>query len=169
MPLLEIDDDVYRYLLSKAVRIGEDGSSILRRVLGLADPGRTTPRSGNGNIGAANAREHALANFLASQDLFAQRNVTDRYLAILGHLAREHGEDFARIIQVRGRKRRYFGHTEAEVAHSGRSMYPRQVPGTKFWAMTNADTAQKQDILAEVLSILGYGKVMTDHARTMIT
>jgi hypothetical protein len=35
--------------------------------------------------------------------------------------------------------------------------------------MTNADTAQKQDILAEVLSILGYGKVMTDHARTMIT
>lgn len=156
MPILEIDDDVYQYLLTRAVRIGEDGSAILRRELGLAQPNGRGPSEAP-PVGDETPPEiRAVQEFLADARFTAQRVVTKKYLRLLGFLAQMHGEDFERVLEVRGRNRLYFGRSRSEIAETGKSLHPQQIPGTDYWAMTNADTAQKQDIAGEVMKVLGY-------------
>lgn len=168
MPLLEIDDDVYQYLLRKAIRIGEDGSSILRRELKLVDPGIDGNSSPPTNESAQDPRVAVLTVFLSGPRLAAQRNVTDRFLQLLGFLAKQHGEEFPKVLHLRGRNRRYFGRTREEVETSGRTLHPQRIPDTNFWAMTNADTPQKKDIISAVMSILGYPKDSISQARMAI-
>jgi negative modulator of initiation of replication len=167
MPLLEIDDDVYQYLLRRALRIGEDGSSILRRELGLPHP------NGTGASGKESAPEgapippevQAIRDFLTSPQFANERIVTKKYLRLLAFLAKAHPEEFERVLEVRGRQRLYFGNSRAEIAQTGKSLHPRNIPGTDYWAMTNADTAQKQDIAAEVMKVLGYPREVIQEVR----
>lgn len=63
---------------------------------------------------------------------------------------------YERVLKVRGRNRLYFGRSRTEIAETGKSLHPQQIPGTEYWAMTNADTAQKQDIMGEAMKVLGY-------------
>lgn len=166
MPLLEIDDDVYDYLLGRAVRIGENGSSILRRELGLPEP------NGNGGDSAGQPgpdtippHVQAVHDLITDPRFSGQRVVTKKYLRLLAHLAQIHSEDFEQALGVRGRKRVYFGKSREEIAQTGKSLHPRKIPGTEYWAMTNADTAQKQDIAAEVMKVLGYPKEVIHQVR----
>lgn len=157
MPILEIDEDVYQYLLTRAVRIGEDGSAILRRELGLPQPnGRGSAEASAVDGDERPPEVRAVQEFLADPRFAAQRLVTKKYLRLLGFLAEMHGEDFERVLEVRGRNRLYFGRSQSEIAETGKSLHPQQIPGTEYWAMTNADTAQKQDIAGDVMKVLGY-------------
>ena len=158
MPLLEIDEDVYQYLLSRAVRIGESGSAILRRELGLLEPNGSGPKGGQGAVGNGSkpSEVKAVEEFLVDPRFRGQRVVTKKYLRLLGLLAELHADEFDRVLDIRGRQRLYFGRSQQEIARSGKSLHPRKIPGTEIWAMTNADTAHKQDIMAEALKVLGY-------------
>jgi negative modulator of initiation of replication len=164
MPILELDDDVYQYLLRRAVRIGESGSSILRRELNLADPSE-------GEIDPAAQQPSSVERldaFLMSTSFLVLRTATDRYLAMLGFLAREHGEGFELVLTLRGGSRRWFGRSREEVANSGKSLHPQQIPGTSLWAMTNADTAQKKTILDCVMASLRWSKDVRGRAASAI-
>jgi negative modulator of initiation of replication len=161
MPLLEIDEDVYQYLLSRAVRIGEGGSAILRRELGLPEPnngGGTQAGGGAEGNGSKPAEVKAVEELLVDPGFRTQRVVTKKYLRLLGLLAELHADEFELVLDIRGRQRLYFGRSQQEIARSGKSLHPRKIPGTEYWAMTNADTAHKQDIMAEALKVLGYPK-----------
>lgn len=158
MPLLDIDEDVYQYLLSRAVRIGESGSAILRRELGLPEPNGRGSTEGVRGAQSKAPEVEAIEGLIADPRFAGQRVVTKKYLSLLGHLAEMHGEDFERVLSIRGRQRVYFAKNQQEIAKSGKSLHPRKIPGTNYWAMTNADTAHKQDIMAEVLKVLGYPK-----------
>lgn len=167
MPLLEIDDDLYQFLLRRAVRIGESGSSILRRELGLPEPNGT----GSSEDGPAPETEsaplevQAIRALLTGPRFASERVVTKKYLRLLAVLAESHGEEFERVLEVRGRHRVYFGKTREEIARTGKSLHPRKIPGTEYWAMTNADTAQKQDIAAEAMKVLGYPRDVIQQVR----
>lgn len=167
MPLLEIDDDIYQYLLRRANRIGEDGSSILRRELGLPHPNGTGTSETEAAKETASAPPEiqAIRNFLTSSRFANERVVTKKYLQLLGFLAGAHGDEFERVLEIRGRQRVYFGKSRDEIAHSGKSLHPRKVPGTDYWAMTNADTAQKQDIAGEAMKVLGYPREVVQEVR----
>src|SRR5690606_5093940 len=133
MPLLEVDDDVYQFLLRQTSRIGEDASSILRRLHGLPDPGGSG--SDTGTFTRKDDQPDELEVFLASGRFVSQRDVTSRYLSLLSFLAQKHGKEFEKVLTIRGRRRVYFGSSYEEVDRSGKSVYPQRIPGTDYWAM----------------------------------
>jgi negative regulator of replication initiation len=169
MPLIEIDDDVYQYLLGRAVRIGESGSSILRRELGLSEPnGGSGEQDASPQENSKPREVEELEKLLTDPRFNAEKVVTKKYLRLLGFLAEQHGGEFEQVLGIRGRTRVYFGRSREEIATRGKSSHPRKIPGSGYWAMTNADTAQKQEILADVLGVLGYPKDLIRQAWTSL-
>jgi negative modulator of initiation of replication len=59
----------------------------------------------------------------------------------------------------------YFAQSREEIVRAGKSLHPRAIPGTDYWAMTNADTAQKQDIAGEAMKVLGYPREVIQEVR----
>lgn len=151
MPKLDVDQDIYDHLLRNAKRIGEDASSILRRLLGL-DGNSADGKAGN------TTSDPALASFLRSPEMIARRSVTDRYLGLLGWLGSRHGANGfeEKLLAIRGRQRIYFARSRDEIVASGKSTHPKSIPSLGLWAMTNADSSQKRDIMRRLMETLGY-------------
>lgn len=171
MPIIEIDDDVYQHLLRRAIRIGEDGSSILRRELNLPEPPTPTVMAEQ-DYNAANFDFTPyiigpLKEYLRSSRA-REGNITRRYLEILSRIAEEQGEEFANVLTLRGRRRLYFALTEEELNSSGTSLYPQRIPSSKYWAMTNSDNVQKRQILTEVMKLLKYPEDVISQARGVL-
>jgi negative modulator of initiation of replication len=99
--------------------------------------------------------ENALLHFVSDPALRC-RNTTERYLAILGFAFREKPAKFAKVLEVSGRSRKYFASSREEIEISGASTHPHPIPGSPFWAMTNADTTQKKEMLSKALQVLEY-------------
>lgn len=152
MQTIEVEDDVYQFLLSRTVHIGESASSILRRELKL-----NGHSEGEADITRAAGSDHELSSLLSRPE-FRYGYATDRYLAILGEACRQQPEEFEKILAIRGRGRLYFARSESEIVASGKSTQPRQIPGTSYWAMTNSPTTQKQVTLRQVLELLGFSE-----------
>lgn len=143
--MIEVDDDIYALLCANIETFGESESTVLRRLLNLPRGGRDKPGVG---------RKPELEPFWESADFGACSTTTERYLCLLGFLYSQYEKDFDRVLKIAGRERRYFGRSESEIEESGMSTHPRQIPGTKLWAMTNSDTAQKKQIMGRVLEVL---------------
>jgi negative regulator of replication initiation len=96
MPLLEVDDDIYQYLLRRAIRIGEDGSAILRRELGLPHPNGTgaSETMAAQETASASPEVQAIRDFLTSSRFANERVVTKKYLQLLAFLAMAHREEY---------------------------------------------------------------------------
>jgi negative modulator of initiation of replication len=88
--------------------------------------------------------------------MLSARSALERFLRILGFLHAQHLQDFEKVLQIRGRHRIYFGRSREDVDRSGKSVFPQQIPGSKYWVMTNSPTRQKREILTKVLRMLGY-------------
>lgn len=151
MKTIEIEDDVYSYLLSRAQEIGEAATPILRRELGLKASG--TPSSKQSSADRTPATRKLMA-FVEDPMLAGHSTAKDRYLSILSFLATQHKDAFENVLTINGRNRVYFARTKQDI--SGNRTAPRAIPGTPYWAMTNSSTAQKRDTMRRVLSALGY-------------
>jgi negative modulator of initiation of replication len=152
MHTLEIDDDINTYLLSKITYFGESPSSVLRRELKL----NGSEPAARKEI-AAGAPAHELSAFLSSPKMrFGY--ATDKFLAILAEAHREKPIEYEKALSIQGRDRVYFARSREEIARSGRSTHPRQIPGTGFWVMTNSPTSQKRWMLRHALQVLGYSE-----------
>lgn len=167
MKTLQIDHDLYTFIASQTREVGEGASPILRRLLGLpASNGRVTavpaatdaaPSPPTAVEGAA-ARDGQVLAFVASPEFRAARNPTQRFLAMLGFAYREDPAAFERTaLSLRGRTRTYYARTRQELDRSGQRLHPHPIPGSSLWAMTNASTYQKGQMLRELLTALGYG------------
>lgn len=167
MRTIEIADDVYDHLRSRIVVIGEDVSSILRRDFGLAQPGSNGTRGER--IKPAEEPATPLDEFLAGSKLRAQRNATDRFVELLRFAYSQQPDEFERVLEIGGRRRRYFGRTHDEVDRSGTSVSPRRIPGSPYWVMTNAPTSSKKGILISVLKVLGYSAEQATRASWAIS
>ena len=149
MKNIEIDEDIYAYLASKTMHIGESASNILRRELGLNGQGFKKEISAAGT--------HGLSAFLSGPKM-RFGNATDKFLALFGEVHRQKPEEFEMVLSIRGRDRVYFARSEEEITRSGRSTQPLQIPGTPYWAMTNSPTPQKKRMLSKALEPLGYSE-----------
>lgn len=125
--------------------------------------GSHTPVERNG------AETSALRQFVTDPALLC-RNTTERYLAILGFANREKQEKFAKVLGVSGRRRKYFAASREEIEKSGTSTHPHPIPGSdnKYWAMTNADTIQKREMLSKALQVLEYSPAEIEAASKAI-
>ncbi len=193
MKHIEIDEELYQHLASNTQYIGESASSIIRRLLSLptdlADQKTEKPKkvesvlvqtssaaglSENSAIAQHNPAQNlprtaeSVFNYINKEELATQRGVVGRFLLILSALHRVHGEQFSAVIEIRGRDRLYFARSESELAESGSSTKPRQIPESSFWVMTNSNTTRKKMMITEAAKALGYHSVEIEKIRDLL-
>jgi negative regulator of replication initiation len=108
---------------------------------------------------AAESRENgALLAYVASPHFLVHGTSIARYLAVLAFLYRHHKQDFEAVLQMRGYRRVYFGRTAEEIERqgNGKRTFPRLIPSSPLWALTNLNLRQKKALLGQVLFALGY-------------
>lgn len=149
MRTIEIEDDVYKYLLQNTTRIGESASQILIRLLHI--PGHQSRRSVH--VGGSNTE---LSECLDAPGFKAQSDVTGKFLYILSYLHKKDPEQFKKVLAISGRRRKYFALSSQELEESGSNVHPKQIPDSDFWVITNADTPKKRRMIEDVLKLLGY-------------
>ena len=93
---------------------------------------------------------------LAEMDLNQQNSRVEQFLSVLSALHGAHPEDFARVLDVKGRNRLYFATSKEELLKSGSSTNPKQVPDSEYWVVTNNNTAKKVSMLSQVATVLDY-------------
>jgi len=141
--------------------LGESASSILRRLLSLPipllkDSDASSTLSPSAQNGDAPDSADMLLSFVISPQYRGQRNVTEKFLALLGFLYQQHQSEFEKVRGLAGRRRAYFGRSESEITRSGSHTYPREIPQSPYWVLTNASNHHKREIVQRALQQLGY-------------
>jgi negative modulator of initiation of replication len=162
MKTIEIEDDVYYYLLGRATEANCTPSEFLRRA--FARLYNIMPESrGPGVVSygpADTAREGAppsdIERWVRSTRFLAETTSLGRYMTLLALLYEKHGDDLACILDLSGRKRRYFALSALELEETGTSVFPKQIAGSPYWAVTNIETAKKRQIIESILRMLAY-------------
>ncbi len=155
MNTIEIDDELYHFIAGQTQRIGESANDILRSILLNKQPVAqqatvTAAVAENSNSG------QKVFDILSKQDLQAELSVVGRFLIILSALARAHKQDFAQVLNIKGRNRVYFGRSDTDLLEAGSSTNPKQIPNSEFWVITNSNTTRKKMMLTEAALKLGY-------------
>jgi len=107
-------------------------------------------------------------NFINKEELAMQRGAVGRFLLILAALYRAHARQFKVVTEICGRDRLYFAHSEAELAASGSSTKPKQIPESPFWVMTNSNTTRKKMMLTKAATSLGYNQSDVEKIRELL-
>ena len=185
MKNIEIDEELYQFIASNTQFIGESASSILRRLLIVDDesPSSTfsnkqllekTIKQGNPEDSDIDAKiavkdiNETVFNYVNKEELAMQRSAVGRFLLILAALYRGHASQFSVVIEISGRDRLYFANSEKELAASGSSTKPRQIPDSPFWVMTNSNTTRKKMMLTKVAHALGYSDDDAEKIRELL-
>ncbi len=186
MKNIEIDEELYQHIASNTQYIGESASSILRRLINLPEQANAEPEIQPVSASTAVADESpeedvvdtkepvttdvdgSVFNYINKEELAMQRGAVGRFLLILAALYRVHNQQFSAVYQIRGRDRLYFAASEAELAASGSSTKPRQIPDSPYWVITNSNTTRKKMMLTEVSRALGYNEDDVESIRDLL-
>ncbi len=199
MKNIEIDDDLYHHIVSNTQSIGENASSILRRLLKLDEAvhqvASLSKTTGNEFIEQSLSKElvddakvindtdiieerdynaESVFNFINKEELAMQRGAVGRFLLILAGLYRAHPKQFNVVTNITPKeitgknKRLYFAQSEAELAASGSSTKPKQIPNSPFWVMTNSNTTRKKMMLTKAAISLGYSEEEVESIRDLL-
>lgn len=169
MKRIDIDDEIYTYIAANTEHIGESASDILRRLLNIAEPARTPGVSQEKKQQpAANTKNGHVFDVLTSGDLALEKSVVGRFLLILSALYRCHTEQFARVLDIKGRDRMYFALSEQALVQSGNSTNPKQIPHSPYWVVTNNNTTKKKSMLTQVAVELGYSATDVEKIRDFV-
>ncbi|MBU2072608.1 MAG: replication initiation regulator SeqA [Gammaproteobacteria bacterium] len=166
MKTIEIDDELYQYIAGQTQRIGESASDILRRLL-LGDSS-IEPEPLTEPVVVAPVISSNIFDLINRQDLQAEQSVVGRFLFILSTLARAHKKQFAKVLDIKGRNRLYFGHSAEELSEAGSSTNPKLIPNTNFWVITNSNTTRKKMMLTETALKLGYSEQDAERIRDLL-
>ncbi|MGQ4689372.1 replication initiation negative regulator SeqA [Aeromonas veronii] len=158
MKTIELDDDLYFYIASQTRHIGESASDILRRLLeqpahqgvSVAEPVAVAQPS-------AVATRQGLQALLDSGELQQEEKSINRFMLVLSTLYRDDPVGFTQATEIKGRKRVYFSRDPEALRASGSTTKPKPVPETPFWVITNTNTSRKQNMVAQLMSSMGYG------------
>ena len=195
MKNIEIDDELYLHIVANTQDIGESASSILRRLLKLPHLATTSVTTGSINneamvdaapalvtnheekdaqapsdneTSALETSSESVFNFINKEELAMQRGAVGRFLLILAALYRAHAKQFKVVTEICGRDRLYFAQSEAELAASGSSTKPKQIPESPFWVMTNSNTTRKKMMLTKAATSLGYSQSDVEKIRELL-
>ncbi|SIP94104.1 negative regulator of replication initiation SeqA [Aeromonas sp. RU39B] len=171
MKTIELDDDLYLFIASQTRHIGESASDILRRLLSqpqtdlavvAAEPVVATPSLPNvatpslPNVATERPANSGLPALLDSGELVQEERSIQRFMLVLGTLYQDNPEAFTQATEIKGRKRMYFSRDPDALRASGSTTKPKPVPGTPFWVITNTNTSRKQNIIAQLMTSMGY-------------
>ncbi|SEA40571.1 replication initiation negative regulator SeqA [Alkalimonas amylolytica] len=187
MKTIEIDEGLYQYIASQTQQIGESASQILRRLL-LGSADAVVPALETGATASAKTEaveQHNMASKkqpddskqsvtgsvfdrISRQDLQAESSIVGRFLLILSALAKTHPKQFAKVLEIKGRDRQYFGRSDSELLQSGSSTNPKAIPDSDFWVITNSNTTRKKMMLTEAALKLGYSDTEAEQIRDLL-
>lgn len=196
MKNIEIDDELYQYIVKNTEQIGESASSILRRLLSLTEMPINAELTGSRSVNnklpeissvnieveaknSASAKQVSKAsesvktadylfNYINKEELAMQRGAVGRFLLILVALHRVHPKKFTLVTEIRGKGRLYFGKSADELEASGSSTKPKQIGLSPFWVITNTNTTRKKMMLTEVAKELGYNQLDAEKIRELL-
>lgn len=115
-----------------------------------------------------NITHDSVFNFINKEELAMQRGAVGRFLLILAALYRAHPQQFDVVTDISGRDRLYFADSENELAESGSSTKPRQIPDSPFWVITNSNTTRKKMMLTKAAMSLGYSDADVEKIRELL-
>lgn len=98
---------------------------------------------------------HPLVAYTRSPEFRAKFSDAERYLALLGWVARQHAPEFADFIAHQSSRRKYLGLSAEEIRKTCRHNQARPIDGTHYWAIMNLDTATKRRFLRRLLVFVG--------------
>ena len=162
MKTIEVDDQIYRYIASRTLHIGESASDILRRLLALPQGADTetavfalsdheaATEQANGNS------VDVLAALLNDAQLAREESAIARFMLILSALYRSQPDAFRRAADIKGRKRIYFAEDPQALLDNGTTTKPKPVPETPYWVITNTNTGRKRLIIKQLMQVMGY-------------
>jgi len=172
MKNIEIDEDLYQHIVSNTQFIGEDASSILRRLLALNEQTEMSTEQSTITVeekkNIVNQPRESVFNYINKEELAMQRGAVGRFLLILAALYRVHLEEFSLVLEIRGRDRLYFAASKSELVASGSSTKPFQIPESPFWVITNSNTTRKKMMLTKAASALGYSDEDVEKIRELL-
>ncbi|MCC8380494.1 MULTISPECIES: replication initiation negative regulator SeqA [Xenorhabdus] len=160
MKTIEVDEDLYRFIASQTLHIGESASDILRRILKLdaGQPVQTTQPASEpvpvNKIPAVRPRDtvRVIRELLLSDEYAEKKKSVERFMLVLSTLYSLDSESFARTTEaMHGRTRTYFAGDEHTLLASGKQTKPRHIPGTPFWVITNTNTDRKRSMIEQVM------------------
>ena len=154
MRTIEVEDDVYFYMLGRTEHTGASFSELLRRTFALS--GDQSQARAAGAASREGAPPSDVEVWLRSPRFLAETTSLGRFLCLLHFLHEKHGEDFGVVLDLSGRKRRYFALSAEELDLTGQSVFPKKVTGSPYWVVTNTETAKKRQLLESVMRMLGY-------------
>ncbi|MFT4938583.1 MAG: negative modulator of initiation of replication [Paraglaciecola sp.] len=161
MKIIEIEDDLYFYIASQTQHIGESASQILRRLvmpdsIGFA-AAQNSATDGTGTNSQTVSHEDVFTR-IDEAKLTETTKMVERFLLILAAMSQVHGDSFAKVLNISGRNRVYFGKDKDTLLATGSSTNPKQIPNSQFWVITNNNTAKKVSILRAVGDVLEYSQ-----------
>lgn len=154
MKTIEIDDQLYMYIASQTQHIGENASSILRRLLAVKLEAKPIKIADNVNCCKTNLEDFSLIYKLIKGDNFKQENKSVvRFLSILSLLYHWDSPRFSVAATLSyGSKRRYLATSESVLDEYGKNTQPKAITGTPYWVITNNNTARKCHIIESIMN-----------------
>ncbi len=177
MKTIEVDEELYRYIASHTLHIGESASEILRRMLKFS-AGQTT-ESNPKTIVVADTTEpkiipslktqktvdrvRVMRELLLSDEYAEQKRAVNRFMLILTTLYRIAPEEFdAATESLHGRTRVYFANDKATLLENGIHTKPQQIVGTPYWVITNTNSGRKRSMVEHIMGMLQLPAELTD-------
>jgi negative modulator of initiation of replication len=177
MKNIDIDDELYQYIVKNTQQIGESASSILRRLLAFETVNETPLNStisvksdveNEEQTAASPKNADSLFNYINKEELAMQRGAVGRFLLILAALYRVHPKEFALVLEIRGKGRLYFAKNIDDLEASGSSTKPKQIAQSPYWVITNTNTTRKKMMLTEAAKELGYSQIDAEKIRELL-
>ncbi|BBG61763.1 Negative modulator of initiation of replication [Providencia rustigianii] len=165
MKTIEVDEELYRYIASHTMHIGESASDILRRMLNFKSAQQPVPAK-EINLEASAPQAAPVLNpkiveqnpvrvirELLLSDAYAEKNkAIDRFMLILSTLYSLDAKSFESATEsMHGRTRVYFAGDEQTLLAAGKQSKPRHIPGTPYWVITNTNTNRKRSMVDAIM------------------
>ncbi|MCO6553043.1 MAG: hypothetical protein J6563_08745 [Gilliamella sp.] len=157
MKTIEIDEELYQFIAGQTKHIGEDASSILRRLLNINQSTLAKKQAIT-----QNENHYPLFNDLLTSDAFTnEKSIISRFILLLGALHNYNPALFAiAATSLHGSKRQYLAKDKQLLETSGKNTKPREIIGTPYWVISNTNTARKLYIIESIMSDMGISEAM---------
>ncbi|MDR0218804.1 MAG: replication initiation negative regulator SeqA [Enterobacteriaceae bacterium] len=172
MKTIQVDEDLYRFIASQTLHIGESASDILRRILKLdaGQPVHTTqpasePAPVDNKVAAVRSRDtvRVMRELLLSDEYAEKKKSVERFMLVLSTLYSLDSDGFSSATEaMHGRTRTYFAGDEQTLLASGKQTKPRHIIGTPFWVITNTNTDRKRSMVEHVMQNMKFSVNMIE-------
>lgn len=188
MKSIEIEDELYAFIASQTQHIGEDASQILHRLLLGDNPipeiKKTAPvlahltqvetqvdshpvteqiSEHKNKVDAPDDSSSNVFELLENQPIDTESSRVQQWLHVLSALHQVNTDRFSKVLEITGRNR--FSDNKALLLEAGSSTNPKAIPNSRYWVVTNNNTAKKLSMLTQVCELLGYSQ---EHTQALV-